>query len=212
MAPSDAVSAFELLTQPITRDPVFFFGAVAFYFFCQFGSKFAMNALSAKFRRLSEDDKNTWTVRFVACVNSVLSARTAYLWITQARFLASADLYATVPSQVTSTTLIAAYFFWDLIICVAYRWGAMYTGHAVASLAVSIVCAWPFGERYHGYFSGVFEMSNIFIHSAEMLSSIDSAPAVVAALKGVFSVLFLAVRPIGGTYVAVQFSVALVDS
>lgn len=206
------VSTQDFFFRTITEDWHIFAGAVSFYFFCQFGSKHFMNAFSAKFRKFTEEEKNTWSVRFVSCVNSLICGRTAYLHVTQAYQLPSeTDLYQTIPGHKLQMELISAYFIWDVIVCVMYKWGPIYTGHGIASGLGTYFSCWPFAERWVGWFAGTFELSNIFIHAAEMLTALDAAPALVSALKIVFSVLFLLIRPIAGTWVSCKFTIAAYD-
>jgi hypothetical protein len=205
------VSTVDLFLKPLYHDWPTYAATVGFFFFCQYGSKFIMNSVSSKFRKLSEDDKNTWSVRFVSCVNSVMCARSSYLFLANAFKLPSeTDLYQTIPGYRLQSILLASYFMWDVVVCILYKWGALYTVHGIASGLGVFMTTWPFAERWVGWFSGVFELSNVLIHSAEMLAALDSSPAIVAALKGLFSVLFILIRPIGGSYIGYKFTVAAI--
>jgi hypothetical protein len=210
LPPWSPVGLWELVTRPLVRDWPVFAAGVAFFFACEHGSKFIMNRMSQRFRALSEDEKNTWTGRFVACVNSVLCSRSAYnFFFVAQRRLADNDLYAVVPGQLLSTELIVAYFAWDLFVCLRYNWSMVYTVHAIVSLTGTYLLTWPYSERWHMYFGGVFESSNVFFHLSEMLATLGAAPNLVAILKAVFAIMFLLIRPIGGTYFSFRYSQAL---
>lgn len=203
------VSTVDLFLKPIYHDWPTYTAAVSFFLFCQYGSRFLMNTFSNKFRKLSQDDKNTWSVRFVSCVNSIICSRSAYLFLTEAHKLPSeTDMYQAIPGYRLQSILLASYFIWDIYVCLLYNWGVIYTGHGIVSGLGVFMTTWSYAERWVGWFSGVFELSNGLIHGAEMLAMLDSAPTLVAAMKALFSVLFILIRPIGGTYIGYKFSSA----
>lgn len=213
---SAKVDLFELVTRTMRADwPVFLTG-VLFFFSCQFLSRFVMNRMSKKFRSLSNDDKNTWCVRFVAAVNSLvcmiaipiqLDDGVAFRTAHYDSDTGYASLYQPMPfPQRYFFISLSCYFIYDVIVCVYYRWGAAYTVHGIVSFCGVYSVAWPFAERYASYMGTLFEGTGVWLHGAEMLSALDAPPVIVTTMKAVFSVLFLLIRPIGGTIHAMRFT------
>lgn len=213
-SPTAPISFLEAILVPLQRDWKIIICGGAFFFGCQYGSKFIMNRASKKFRELKEEEKDEWCVRFVSCVNSVLCVRQTIMFFTHGlgnrMFLTSdgrADLYSIVPGQSTSTSLLASYFLtWDLPVCLLFNWGSVFFAHGVFSGLGCLIGAYPYADRYTSWYTGTFECSNMFLHSAAMIEQLDGPKAVTKTLKSLFAILFIAIRPIGGTYVFYQLA------
>ena len=122
-----------------------------------------MNKFSNTFRKFSEEKKDEFAVRLLAVVSSIMSFRTAYLFLSHARnFPSESDLYAPVPGMKLQNLILTAYFIVDIFVCVRDNWGWMYIAHGVTSFSITYFACWPYADRYSGYYSGVFEVTPFF--------------------------------------------------
>lgn len=210
------VSTYDFVTKTFRDDALLFVLGVLFFFACQFGSRLVMNRVSAKFRSLTNEEKSTWCVRFVAAANSLICTFAIPIQLQDGVVFKTAhydadtgfpSLYEPMPfPQRYFFISLSCYFIYDVIVCVYYRWGAAYTVHGIVSFCGVYCVAWPWSERCASYMGTLFEGCGVWMHGAEMIEALDGPKPLAMGMKGIFSLLFLVIRPIGGTYTAIQFT------
>lgn len=221
MSPDD-FTLYHLFVEPAIRDldvliPTFFM-----WFAVQFASSFVMWRVSASFRRLDAEKQRDFAIRCVSIVNGVISINTALAFV-RGEMRGGPALYHPLDGYRFFRASIVAYFMWDLVVCFVYKWSNAFKMHAIASLTGTYLLMFPFADTYGTFFTGVFELSNSFIHLAEMFKALDEAwpeekrvfGLVAAISKYTFAVLFFLIRVVGGTYVTYHWFhevVALISS
>lgn len=159
-----------------------------------------------RFLSMSTKEQRDLSIRIVAVVNGLICIRSAMAFFNitiehgftlhNYHFQIEDDKYR------FSRLSIVAYFAWDLIVCVYYRWGALWVAHALASLiGVFGMASIPLSDHLGGYYSGVFELSNGLIHVAFLLRCMETCIPLATALEMLFAFLYMIIRVIGGTYV-----------
>mmetsp|Transcript_5921 Transcript_5921/g.6418 ORF Transcript_5921/g.6418 Transcript_5921/m.6418 type:complete len:315 (+) Transcript_5921:130-1074(+) len=205
-------SYYEIFVHPFLRDSDVILSAVAFYFFVQYATMFLMPIFSRKYRTLSLDDKRSFAIRVVSIVNGLFMFKSAFFFVDG--LFKNGGLhdrhYETIDGYRTYRLVIVGYFLWDIIVCVAYNWGFMWTVHAVASFTGTYFLAFPFSDQYATYYSGMFETSNAFIHGAALLKMLDSNLRLASILEYIFAALFFCIRVIGGTIVTSRYYMDMV--
>jgi len=196
-----AATLYDIFINPAVRDADILIAGLAFWFALQHGSYWLLNAFNPTFRRLKPADKDDLCVRICAVVNGICSLRAAYLYVFVAPNL-GAGLYTTMPEYFAPLMWLVSYFTWDFFVCLWYGWGVAYTLHAFVSGFGMYLAAYPHSHLYTGYYSGVFEVSNVFLHGAFVLRKLELYPRLCTVFDVIFAVLFMSIRVIGGTYVA----------
>ena len=159
-----------------------------------------------RFLSMAAKEQRDLSIRVVAIVNGLICLRSAVAFFSithehgntlhNFHFQPENDKYR------FSRLSIVAYFAWDLIVCVYFRWGGLWIAHAMASLVgVFGMASIPLSDHLGGYYSGVFELSNGLIHVAFLLRCMESCIPLATVLEGLFAVLYLVIRVVGGTYV-----------
>ena len=208
------VSTETLWLMPAQRDAWLLIPAVVMWFVIQHAVGPALGAMffGKKYNNLKRKDKDDWKVRFASLVNGLMCCRAAYFFF----FVAtnnkgySCDVYATKPEYNISQILIVSYFIWDVITSVYFDWGPLFIGHAIFSLLGTYLLMYPVADEFSGHFTGTFEISNIFIHGAEMLAHTKTAPGLQHIMKLIFALLFTVVRVGGGSFVAYSFTMCAI--
>jgi hypothetical protein len=203
------VTWHDILAGPFLRDwPVYLVG-VAFWFAVQSMAHNLLSLSPVYRKKLTRKEQNELCVRVVAIVNGLTCVRSVYLFVAVGPTLGD-DEYANMAEYRSPQALLISYFIWDVIICVRYDWGLAFLLHGVVSVVGLYLSSFPLSDSTSGYFSGVFEMSNGPLHLAALLRAVELLPALAAALDGVFVLMFFGIRIIGGTYVCVNWSRAMI--
>lgn len=197
-------SYYDILFHPFVRDMDVILSAVVGYFIVQFATQFLMPYFSQGFRKLSLADQRSFAIRVVSIVNGIVMFQSAFVFVDQLRvngWRLGKDHYTEVPGYRPFRLIIVGYFLWDLIVCVAYNWGAMWTIHAIASFLGTYFLAFPFSDQYGAYYSGMFETSNGFLHIAHLCKMLNVHLGFASTMEYIFAFLFFAIRVVGGTIV-----------
>jgi len=199
---------YDVYIQPFLRDSDVVLPALAGWFFIQYATQFVMGLVSSEFARLDIKEQRNFAIRMCAVVNGLVMFKSAFFFLSElyrSGWSLHSDHYTEIPGYRPYRLIIVAYFLWDCIVCVLYRWNWQWKAHAVCSFFGTYFLAFPFSEQYATYFSGMFETSNAFIHTATMLRTLNTFVAVATFLEYVFAALFLFVRVVGGTYITYKW-------
>jgi len=184
-------------------------GAVTLvWFIVQFTAKAFMNIYSAKFRALTEMQKTELASRIVSILNGITMTGSAYLFLREMsrnNWQFHHRIYDEVPGYAFFRIAIVGYFQWDTITCIYDRWGAMWTIHGLASLLGTTALLYPFCDLHAMYFTGMFELSNVPLHIAEIVKVLGVMPTVRTVCEGLFVLMYLGIRVIGGTITSLDF-------
>lgn len=205
------VTWYDILAGPLLRDWQVLAAGLIFWFAVQYGSYYAMMRCSGPFRRLPEKERWAWSHRAVAVANGLVCSPSAYLWWFAADTLGD-DLYKMYEPYRIPHALIVSYFFWDCLVCFAGGWSWLFKCHAICSFTGTYMLAFPCSHRYVPYFTGCFELSNAFIHVAEMIDAVGGPQTVSAVSKAIFAVLFFLIRVLGGTVIVIAWTNAMVSA
>jgi hypothetical protein len=203
------ISNFDVWIAPFVRDVHIIVPGVAFFFAVQFLTKIIASRALPRFRALNEKDQLDWCVRAVAVVNGVICQRSTYLWLTYLWNIPEDfqyDMYTPLPGYREPLAMLLAYFLWDFIVCIVYGWSWAYTIHAVASGIGMYLCSFPCSDLWSPYYAGVYELSNMSFHGAQMIrmvtdQSLGGWRTTLPVLGDAFFVFwFFAIRLAGGLY------------
>ena len=191
----------DILVLPARRDASYLLSGLVFWFALQHGTAWLLRSYSAAFRRMKKCDQDEVPVRLCAVANGACSLYAAYLYV----FVAQErgwDIYAEIEDYHLPLAWLVSYFTWDFCVCLYYNWGVAYTLHAFVSGFGMYLGMYPHSHLYTGYYSGVFEISNIFVHGAFVLRKFDAMPGLCKVFDVIFALMFFIVRVFGGTYVS----------
>lgn len=208
-------SYYDIFIHPFLRDADVIVSAMVAYFLIQYVTMFVMPYLSVGYRKLSKADKQTFAIRVVSIVNGLVMFNSAFFFLDQVRQNGGNihdRHYEEIPGYRVYRLAIVGYFLWDVIVCIMYKWGAMWTIHAVAAFLGTYFLSFPFSDQYGTYYSGMFETSNAFIHSAALLKMLNTHLHVAAILEYVFAGLFFLIRVVGGTFVTTRWYMDMVPA
>ena len=199
------VSWYGFIVDPVVRDADLYSVCIPawFIFFYVLAPMIGKTLLGKKYTKLSAKDRSDWDCRLTSVLNGLISAWPAYLFITQP--MPECDLYAVRDGYRFNRVCITSYFFWDLFTCFYYNWDLPWKIHGIVSFVGTFVLAYPFVDIYATYFCGVFELSNIFLHTSSMMEMTKTMPSVSTALKYSFAVAFTFIRVIFGSLYAYRF-------
>jgi len=203
------VSNYDVWISPFIRDMHIIIPGVLFFFVVQHALGFIASRTLPRFRALSAKEQLDWCVRGIAVVNGVMCQRSTYLWLSYLWNMPDGftyDMYTPLPGYRESLALLNAYFLWDFIVCIYYGWSRAYTIHAVASGLGMYLCSFPCSDLWSPYYSGVYELSNMCFHGAQMIRMVtdQSKSGWRTTLPGLgdafFVVWFFVIRLAGGVF------------
>ncbi|CUE99299.1 transmembrane protein, putative [Bodo saltans] len=206
-------SYYEIFIHPFVRDAEIIIAATIGYFVVQFATMAMMPYISLAYRKLSKTDQQNFAIRVVSIVNGFVMFNSAFIFLDELRrnnWTLHDRHYEEIPGYRPYRLMIVGYFLWDLLVCVGYRWGAMWTIHAIVSFLGTYFLAFPFSDQYAAYYTGMFETSNAFIHSAALLKMLKIHLGLASLLEYIFAGLFFFIRVLGGTFVTLSWYVDMV--
>ncbi|KAH8618828.1 TLC domain [Trypanosoma vivax] len=200
---------YDLYVTPFARDANVIIPMVVLWFFLQWGAGVVLCTRWCRKRssKLTVAQHRELAVRFVSICNGLLMSGSAMCFLRELvdrNYTLSTDFYTEIEGYRFFRLSIVAYFIWDVVVCFAYGWGMPWKVHAIASFIGSYLLSFPFSDQYGSYFTGMFELSNVWLHLSEVISMLGS-PALVPLAKlcsGIFAFLFVLIRVVGGTYTA----------
>lgn len=198
---------------PLYRDRDILVPGFLGWFAIQFLTNFIFSLVSGKYRALKPEDKQQFGVRMCAIANGIAMSNSAYFFVTNMQrnnwAFDEVQMYEEIPGYRPFRLLIVSYFLWDIVVCIMYGWSWKWTLHGIVSFFGTYFLAYPYADQYATYYSGMFELSNAFIHVATMIRQLGGPTVVAAVLEGTFALLFLVIRILGGTYVTTMYELAM---
>lgn len=201
-------SYYEIFFHPFVRDAGVILAAVVGYFIVQFGTMALMPLISPAYRKLSKADRQNFAIRVVSIANGIIMCNSAWIFMSELRrngWTLHDRHYEEIPGYRPYRLTIVGYFLWDVLVCVGYRWGPLWIIHAIASFLGTYFLAFPFSDQYAAYYTGMFETSNAFIHSAALLKMLNMHLGLATVLEYMFAALFFIIRVLGGTFVTLSW-------
>lgn len=182
-------SAYDVWVDPLKRELPLFTLTLTGWIALQFGFAIALPKFVPNWHRLARTQQQDVVIRCCSIVNGAIMTFFACSFLLQLKrynWHFADDFYAVLPYYRYGRISIMAYFAWDIMICFYYKWSLSWKVHAFASFIGSYILAFPFSENYCVYYTGCFEMSNIFLHTASILRTIAEVNSCVdAPLVGV---------------------------
>jgi hypothetical protein len=203
------VSNYDVWVAPLLRDLDVIIPGILFFFVVQHSLHFIATRALPKYRALSKKDQLEWCIRGVAVINGILCQRSTYLWLTYLWNMPADfkyDMYTPLPGYRTSLALLNAYFLWDLFVCIYYGWSWAFTMHAMASGLGMYLCSFPCSDMWSPYYAGLYELSNMTFHGAQMLRTVTDQhkggwrTTLPVIGESFFVFWFFVVRLIGGVF------------
>ncbi|KAH9577726.1 TRAM/LAG1/CLN8 homology domain [Trypanosoma melophagium] len=203
--------AYDIYIAPLVRDFTVFFPMFLAWFVVQWGASHLLPLLfGPAFKRLSREKRVEVIVRTVSVCNGLLMTGAAVCFLSDLRannFIFHNDQYREIPGYRFFRITIMSYFAWDIVVCIMYRWSVIWKVHAVASFIGAYLLSFPFSDHYGSYFTGMFELSNSPLHLSSIARTLEIPSLIPFAtvMEGLFAVLFVCVRVVGGSIVAASW-------
>lgn len=203
------VSHYDVWVTPFLRDLDVYVPGVLFFFAVQHLLRFVAKRAVPRFNNLSEKEQLDWCVRGVAVVNGIICQRSTYLWLSYLWNMPADfeyDMYTPLPGYRVPLAMLNSYFLWDFFVCIYYGWSWTFTIHAVASGVGMYLCSFPCSAMWTPFYSGVYELSNMSFHTAQMTRMVtdQTRPGwhkTLPVLGDAFFVLwFFVIRLAGGLF------------
>jgi hypothetical protein len=203
---------YDILVEPLLRDIYILIPGLLFWFLVQHGTDFLAHRLLGNYRKMTREEQLSWCARCVAVVNGIVCSPTAVLFVRGYYFhRIDDDVYLPIPENRFFHAMILSYFTWDCIVCVIGGWSWAFTIHAFCSFFGTYFLSYPISQRYSTFYTGCFEVSNGLYHASEMLTSVQAWPLLAIAMKGLFALMFIGVRIIGGMWISYIWTMRMWD-
>lgn len=204
---------FELVFGLFIKHWQFLLAVVAFYSTIQLTAPFLLRAaFGKKFTSLSKKKQSDLAIAFCSIVNCIVSSRTAYLFVrtfVEHGYTFHNYHYQEIEGYEFTRLMIVGYFLWDVVVCVLFQWGFAWTAHGAASFCGTYLLAFPISDHMSTYFTGMFELTNGFLHTASLLRAVKAYEGVATILEYIFGLTYFLIRVCGGTYVTYNWVVEM---
>ncbi|ORC92868.1 uncharacterized protein TM35_000021940 [Trypanosoma theileri] len=204
-------TAYDIYIAPFLRDFHVFFPIFLSWFVVQWAASHLLGFLfGPPFKRLPKEKREDVIVRSVSVCNGLLMTGAAVCFLHDLRqnnFVFHNDQYREVPGYRFFRIAIVSYFAWDIVVCHVYKWSFIWKVHAVASFTGAYLLSFPFSDHYGSYFTGMFELSNSPLHLSSILRTLEISSLLpfATAMEGLFAILFVCVRVVGGSIVTASW-------
>ena len=204
------MALYDVVAYTINNGGSVMLGSCLFFFVVQFLSHYVLAAIFgdayAKKRTLAQRREDC--IRVCSIVNGLIAVPSALMF-----FRAFVDHgyqihsyhYQPLAGYDFNRGFITGYFIWDIIVCVRFNWGFLWTTHGIFSFLGCFLLNFPVSDHIGCYFTGMFELTNGLLHTSVLLRNYKMMPTIATILEYTFALFYLLIRVIGGTYCALTW-------
>ena len=201
------MGVIDIVAYTIQTGGTYMLAGCLFFFFVQFAAHYVLGAIfgDAYKKRRTPTQQREDCIRVCAIVNGLTSISAAFLFFRSFilhGFRLHSYHYQPMAGYDFNRGFITGYFIWDIIICIRYQWGFLWTVHGIFSFLGSFFLNFPVSDHIGTFFSGTFELTNGLMHSSVLLRNYGVGLHIATIFEYIFALLYFIIRVIGGTYCA----------